>query len=446
MAIRGLTVGSDGGLRLDGAPFRNIGVNWGGAIVRIYGQPSPSVCEYTTATEQDVGLDYLASLGVKVIRVKACPFWPAQWTAGVLNGKAWNVATAGDREAHYAKIDAFVAKAAARGIGVVLNLFFRHATVADLTGSTVRGWLSAGNVRTFAQTLTTELVTRYATEGAVYGWEWSNEVNHYNDYTGSGYPSVSVPYGTPASYSAANDGFRSTESTSELASTLAWWYGVVRSIDSQRIVMSGNGPCSYTRPGGGAGTSAPIIDLHREVERDNPLNTSSIHFYGGIGYCSRNFRGFDALLTGAKHWARRAGKPFILGEFGNQPRKVAAVSAGVITLDASSDGVNNEIGDVVELVNAGAWSGRHTVQSIAADRRSLTVANSGAAAFSGVARMVDMTEDRITRMLDAVRASGTDAAFYWQYDSDPSGPVAESIDDLPWQAEAIRAANAALAS
>lgn len=447
MAIRGLTVAADGTLRLDGQRFRNIGVNWGGAIVRIFSQPSPTACAYTPDAEQDAGLDYLQSLGVKVIRVKAMPFWPAQWTHGLLAGKAWNVATSADREAYYQKIDAFLAKCRARGIGTILNLFFRHANVPDLVSSTVRGWLSAGNVRAFAQTITQEVVTRYATDEAVYGWEWSNEVNHYNDYNQNAWPGVQTSYGTQASYPSASHIFNSTTNGSELADVLSWWYGIVRAIDSQRIVMSGNGPCSYSRLGGSAGTTVPILDLYREIDRDNPLNTSSLHFYGGIGYGSRNFKGFGALLTGARHWARNRGRAFIVGEIGNQPRKIASVSDGTVTLDAASDLINNEVGDTVDLVNAGAWSGRHTVQSIASDRRSLTIANTGAAAFSGAARMVDQTEERVTRMLDDAITADVDLVLWWQYDTDPLTPVAESIGPgaaTAFQGALIAAANAEL--
>lgn len=443
MAIRGLTVGSDATLRLDGHRFRNIGVNWGGAIVRIFNQPSPTVCEYTPASEQDAGLDYLASLGVRVIRVKAFPYWPAQWTVGVLNNKAWNVATAVDRELHYAKIDAFLGKCRSRGIGVILNLFFRHANIPDLVGSNVRGWLSAGNVRTFATTITNEIVGRYLNEESVYGWEFSNELNHYNDYTGAGFPNVQTSYGTQASYPVASNIFNGTE----LQSVLAWWYGVVRAIDSQRIVMSGNGPCSYSRPGGSAGTAAPVLELFKEIDRDNPLNTSSMHFYGGIGYCSLNFTGLGALLTGGRHWARNQGRAFIVGEVGNQPRKVSSVSGGVVTLDASSDLLNSVAGDAIELVSAGAWSGRHTVLSVATDRRSLVVKDVGAVSFSGLARLVDQTEDRVTRILNDAILSDVDLLMWWQYDTDPLTPVAESIAQgggVDWQALAIMNANSSL--
>ncbi|MCG4734902.1 hypothetical protein L0M92_14955, partial [Casaltella massiliensis] len=71
---------------------------------------------------------------------------PAQWRYGVNGGVAGLAATSGDREAHYLKIDAFIAKCRARGIGVILNLFFRHASVSDLAGQTVRaGWLTPGS-------------------------------------------------------------------------------------------------------------------------------------------------------------------------------------------------------------------------------------------------------------------------------------------------------------
>jgi hypothetical protein len=445
MPVRGLTVSSNGTLLLDGQRFRNVGLNWGGAIVRIFSQPSPTGCEYTPAAEQDAGLDYLQSLGVKVIRVKALPYWPAQWTVGVLGGKAWNVATAGDREAHYLKIDAFLAKAKARGIGVILNTFFRHATISDLVGGTVRGWLSAGNVRTFATTITQEVVTRYANEEAVYGWEFSNELNHYNDYTAGAWPTVETSYGTAASYPTGDSIFNTLTDTSDLATVLSWWSGVVSAIDPTRLRLSGNGPCSYTRQGGTPGTATPIRELLREIDRDNPLNSNCIHYYGSIGMGSHDFKGLDALLTGCKHWARQRGRAFVLGEIGNQPRKISSVSAGTITLAGSGDRLNNVAGNEIELVGCGAWTGKHTLLSVAADRQSATIADTGATAFSGSGRLVDQTEARVADVLAQIVSSDTDLTLWWQYDTDPLTPVAESINSLPYQAQLIAAANARLA-
>lgn len=461
MALQGLTVSSDGTATLlkSGVRFRNIGCNYGGAIVRIAGQTSPTVCAFTPSSEQDAALDYLYGLGVRVIRVKAFPYWPAQWTCsgGVLNGVAWGSSVAADREAYYLKIDAFIAKCRARGIGVILNFFFRIATVPDIVGDTNRAWLSSSSTRTFATAITQELVTRYLTEQAVYGWEFSNETNHYNDAsdaTKGAWPGASTSYGTPASYTAATTCFNGAE----WSTVLTWWYGVVRAIDTQRIVLSGNGPNSYSQPGGIAGISTPLKEWHKEQVRDNPTNCGSIHFYGGIGYGSANYRGLESLLIGAKHWLRSNGRGLVLGEFGNQPRRIVSMSKSgstvTITLDATQgDSLNCEAGDQVLIAYAGGgWDGVYTLASVASDQRSATAIapNAPAVAFSstyaGTAARASHIYSRFARMLTDIINSNVDVAMVWGYDADPLFNTLESISDPnnAWMGHLIQAANARL--
>lgn len=447
--MRGLTVGPRGQLLLDGARFRNIGLNYGGGIVRIYTQPSTTACEYTPSAEQDAVLDRCVAMGVKVLRVKATPFWPAQWRYGVNGGVAGVAATSADREAHYVKIDAFLAKCRARGLGVILNLFFRHSSVPDLAGQTVRaGWLTSGSpTRNYAQALTQEIVTRYLNEDAVYGYEWSNEVNHFNDAsdaTRGDYPKANTTYGTPASYSAANDIFTGAE----LSTILSWWYGVVKAIDPNRIVLTGNGPNSYSQPGGVAGISSPMIAWHREQVRDNPTNCGSIHWYGNVGYGSNGFRGLDPILTGARHWQQAEGRGFVLGEFGVQPWSItsASVSGGVLTV-ACSNSLPCDAGDDFilgpEITGLG---GTYTITTINGARNQITALTDKTGSWSGTGRLQFMTGARVTRMCSDIIRAGIDVALFWMIDRDPGAPAWETVEypGNEGQIEAITAANAAL--
>ncbi len=444
-------MGADGMLRRDGQRFRNIGLNYGGGIVRIFTQPSPTACAYTPGAEQDAMLDLAASLKVKVLRVKATPFWPAQWRYGVNGGVAGVAATAGDREAHYAKIDAFLAKCQARGIGVILTMFFRLPSASDLAGQTVRaGWLTAGSpTRNYVQTVTQEIVTRYLAHDAVYGYELSNEVNHYidaSDATRGNYPSTNAAYGSQASYSAANDIFVG----SEWAGIVAWWYGVVAAIDPQRIALTGNGPNSYSQPGGTAGISTPLDPWHREQVRDNPTNCGSIHWYGNVGYGSPGFRGLSAILTGVSHWQRANGRGFVLGEFGNQPWQINSISAigGVATFSLAGS-FPADVGDRIGVCGTGTalddqWL---TVATINAARDTVTAAYSGSATYSGsVKGLKSISGEKLGRMCDDIIKAGVDVALWWMLDGDPGRPVGESIDEAG-NAElraAILAANTSL--
>ena len=434
MALRGLTVGADQTLRYDGQRFRNIGLNYGWAICRLYSASAPTVCPYTPDADQDAMLDVAVSMKVKVLRVKAFPYFPSWWTAGVLNGKTVAAATSGDREAHYLKIDSFLAKCRTRGIGVILNLFFRHATASDLCGQSIRaGWLIAGSTtRNFVQAVTQEVATRYLSEEAVFGYEWSNEVNHRNDASDASrgaWPVTNAAYGTLASYSAAADMLNG----GDLASVVTWWAGVIAAIDPNRIVLTGNGPNSYSMPGGSAGISSPMVEWHKEQVRDNPTNCGSIHWYGNIGYSSNGFKGLNAVLTGVRHWQKTAGRAFVLGEFGNQPWKMTNISTsgGVVTF--TTDGsFPADVGDRIGVCGTGtALDGQWlTVATINAGRTSITAPYGGSVTWSGsVNGLKPIDGVKMTRICDDIINSGTDVALWWMLDSDTARPVGESIDE-----------------
>ena len=215
---------SNGRLYLSGQRFRGIGLNWGGAVVRIYSQASTTACAYTPGSEQDAFIAYALSIGAKAVRIKAMPFYPAQWTYGPQQGKVWNVANNADRVIHYAYLDAFLAKLKLAGMGAIMSMFFRWPTVPDLVGDNCRQWLAGGsNTRTYATTITQELVTRY-TGGArsdlaeaVWGWEYSNELNHVNDCGSQ--PSTVGMWSPQTSYGTQSAGAYDTANTSVLRST-----------------------------------------------------------------------------------------------------------------------------------------------------------------------------------------------------------------------------------
>lgn len=450
MALRGLTVASDGSLRRDGARFRNVGANWPTGLCGIFSQTTPGAIRYTSPEVQDAELDEMAALGIRVLRVMVLPVWPSQWTAGLLNGKAWNVATATDREIHYEKMDALVAKCRARDIGVIWTMFWRLNTIPDLVGETRRAWLSSSNTRTFATTITQEVVTRYLNEEAVYGYGFANEVNHYNNS-----PTVSiginVAQGTAASYVNADNVFYSTDpdTPSELANVLSWWYGVVRAIDTSRVILSGNGPNSYWQPGGTPGVTNPYRNWLRELQRDNPLNSATIHFYGSIGYCSRKADGFAGFLTGARHWSRNRGRAMVVEEIGNQPVTITAISAdGVIT---ASSAVETMAGDEILLLGTGtAWDGPAQVVSVSSDRLSVTVTPKSSG-WTGTG-YINPIYGRFSRMLDDVFSSDIDLVMIWQFTTQAVELAANALPyssfhdggGNEWMAAAIAAKNAEL--
>lgn len=470
MAIVGLTVDSSSRLILNGKRFCNIGVKWPTAIVNFFDQPASNTagtCVYTSSATQDAGIAYLKSLGVKVVLVSAFPFYPYQWTSGVLNGKAWNVANASDRLLHYNYVDAFLAKLKAAGIGAILTMFFRWPTLPDLTANNCRQWLSGGsNTRTFATTITQEIVTRYTAGArsdlaeAVYGWQFSGEINHANDISsasivaGTSLFSINTAYGTASGYTRANDALLTggQYDFSELATVLSWWDGVVSAIDPTRIRLSGNGSNAYWQPGGTAGISNPIALLTAEFLRDNPHNATQIHFYGGIGYCSYSGTGFDALLGAFRSAAKSVGKPLILGEFGNQPRTVSslAVSSGIATCTIGGTNWAAEVGDFVRLYGTGGYDGEYVITALPSGQNGSATLQARFAVKNGSssAGSVQQAVSQFSKRVQDVIKAGVDLAFVWNYNADTNAPLLEKIDAATndFEPSVIKSANQIMSS
>jgi len=421
MALQGLTVGADYTLRLNGNRFRNVGANWPSGFLPFV-QSSPSVVTYTPDANVDAEIAAMVSMGIKIARVIILPFFPATFKVGVLNNVAWGSSTAADREPYYLKLDAFIAKCRAAGIGLILNFFWRIATVPDIVGANVRSWLSAGNTRTFATTLTQEIVTRYLTEQAVYGYEFGNETNNQLNTPNVNKFAVNVSYGTAASYSVANDTFVTSGGSygaSDVQNLLSWWYGVVRAIDSSRIVLGGNGSNTYWNESKTPTVPTPFTRWIAEYVRDNPTNVSGIHFYGGIGYCDNVYNGLESLATAAKYASKVVGKAFIFEEIGNQIPYSSSFTAsgGVATMqiDAASDALFTKSGDTVLLCGTGtAWDGPANVVSVTNSNRTVVVSGKGPDVTLSSTYYVNPNYARFGRMLDQIFSADVDVVMVWQ--------------------------------
>ena len=433
MALQGLTVNSRGQLLLNGARFRNIGMNWPGAILPLTQPALPSIT-YTSGADQDAVIAALVAMKCKVVRVKICAYWPASWTNSLQGGLAWNAGgAAAARDSYYStRLDPLVAKCRAAGIGIIFNFFFRIANVPDLVGDNNRQWLAASNTRTYATTLTNEIVTRYLTEEAVYGWEFSNELNNYSnapDARMGNWPGDSTTNGAStgaaASYSAAN----TVWNRDELANVMAWWYGVVRAIDSQRIVLTGNGPCTYNKEDGTQGIPATLRDMHREQVRDNQTNCGSAHNYGGINSGSRGQRGVGPWLVGVRCEQQTAGRGFVLGEFGNQPWAITSGSGtgSTVTLGFAT-AIPLDAGDDFVVTGAGAYNGSYTAATVSANGLTVTADGTATGAISA-GTVQHMTPRKLARILEEVIAADVDLAMVWQIGLESSIPVFESLLD-----------------
>lgn len=466
MAVIGISV-SNNRLFLNGQRFRNIGVKYPNALISFFNQPGTNVagtCVYTTGAEQDTAIAYFQSIGVKVILCAAFPFYPHQWTSGVLNGKAWNVANATDRNIHYAKLDDMLAKFKAAGIGVILCHFFRFPTVPDLTSNGVRQWMNpSSNTRIFATTIVNEIVTRYTTgtradlADAVYGWQCMGEANHFIDCptpaTVGGYVG-NTAYGTASTYTPENDSFLSsggTYGTSDVATIMRWWDGLVTAIDPVRLRLSGNGANTYWQPGGAIGITAPFDRFLHETVRDSGGNAVEQHFYGGIGYCSFNTRGFDPYLCASRTVAATSGRAFILGEFGNQPRGITSMSvtSNVATIAVDSNWAC-EVGDVVTILGTTTFDGDWTITALPGGQNAAGTLVPVSGSFSngtiGAVGHIQILRSQYANIVNDIISSGTDLALMWCYSHDSNTPTLWALNQTgnSWQTPILQAANAKL--
>lgn len=469
MPFRGISLDAQCRALRDGVRFRNIGSNYGAGICRLYSQPSATACAYTPLAEQRAMLDLAVSMKQKILRTKAGPYWPAQWRYGVNNGVAGVPTNPANWEPHLQKIDAYLDELEARDQQVILVVAFRLATITDLASETMRDLLNTGSQSwAYLVAWTQALVTRNLGRAGVAGYELTNEQNHYNDASdatltadvngtptvGGRFPGVSTANGTRASYSAATDVF----SGDELALIMSRWAAVVNAIDTQRLTGSGNGPNSYSRPGGAPGIVTPLRFWFAEQMRDSPppLRWVGLHYYMNIGYGSANGEGLGTLLTGTKHYARERGQGSYVGELGNQPWKLASLNGNGTTLTIGTDpgdsGCPVKVGDEIQLAGPiSPFDGlKLTLNGVSADRKTLTAActvvGSWAVGGTAVKGLQHMSGAKLARRCQDVIGSGTDIALVWQIDSDPLTPIWESLSYPGNEAQraAVLAANTSL--
>lgn len=169
-----------------------------------------------------------------------------------------------------------------------------------------------------------------------------------------------------------------------------------------------------------------------EQVRDNPTNCGEVHYYGGVNYSSTNFRGLNGLMTGIRHWQKTSGRALLLGEFGNQPWTITAisVSSGVATITCAAS-CPLEVGDTFRIAGTSiAFDTSYTVATINAERTSITATTTATGSwFGSVVGLQTMSDARLTRMCRDIIDSNTDVALFWSIDNDPLYPIWQSISE-----------------
>ncbi|MDQ8196193.1 cellulase family glycosylhydrolase [Coraliomargarita sp. SDUM461004] len=312
------------------------------------------------------GFEYLAEHNIPVCRVLAAPYWPKEWALYF-----------DDPDEYFRRLDHFIAAAEAKGIGLLLVLFWAYPTIGELVNPAVEagvlvpdvdfipssslnvdvngyptyaeykselGRLNSGS-NAFIRHYTTEIVEHYADSPAIWAWEFTNEINNGIDH-----PNISAMRKRPGS--ATHQGMFLPATTTDTDVLPAWtgpddltrahaeiakrnFAESVRRIDKWRFITSGDSrPRAQAYHNWTEHTWTP--DTRSEnlqvmpLDNPDPMDTVTVHVYPGTrgGNPTTYFPNdgpiviewqtgqYYELLSHYMSGSAAIGKPLVLGEFG----------------------------------------------------------------------------------------------------------------------------------
>lgn len=298
--IRGLTVGTDGVMLRDGKPYQAIGVNYVSAFSRTLSNPDD--------TSYIQGFKVLQQKSIPFVRMWAMGFWPSD-----------NKLYLNNKPEFYRRMDKVVKAAGDADVGIVFSMFFNHSCVSDMVGEPINQWANPDSKTTaFMRTFVKEMITRYGKSKATWGWEFGNEMNLGADLPNASEhrPQVATEMGTPASRSAED------EITHEMMRSAFKLFGTeVRRYDKTRPIFTGNGFPRQSAFHQKAEKSWKSDTPHQYAimfvdDNPDPINTLSGHFYSPCLDKYGRKMTVEEFMTESMAVSRKAGKPFVVGEFG----------------------------------------------------------------------------------------------------------------------------------
>jgi len=297
-----LVVDDQGRVLKDGKPYRAIGVNYFNAFLRNI--------QDADDTSYREGFDELAKRGIPFIRFNAGGFWPKEWRL-----------YRDDPEEYFRRMDAFVAAAEEKGIGLVPSLFWWYACVPDLAGESCNQWGNPDS-KTVAlmRQYVKDVVGRYVDSPAIWAWELGNEYSLTADLPNAAEhrPWVHPHLGTATSRSEADELTHDNVVTASREFAQA-----VRALDAHRPITPGH---SLPRPSAhhqrfegtwGRDTKAQFQANLLDVNPD-PANLVSVHVYpfDEDARFGQKTTTYEELLVLCMKAATGAGKALFVGEFG----------------------------------------------------------------------------------------------------------------------------------
>ncbi len=288
-ATYGLTVRADGVLLKDGKPFRGIGVNYFDAFARHLASPQD--------TSYDAGFAALAKAQIPFARIEGCGFWPKEQ-------KLYQE----DPQEFLRRFDDVIRCAERHQIGLIPSLFWTTFTVPDLVGESMDQWGNPeSKTRAYMRNFIRDMVTRYRSSPAIWGWELGNEYNLAASLPNAAQhrPPVVPQVGTAKSRSA-----RDELTYASVRAAFVAFAQEVRKCDSSRVISTGNShpresawhnwkEKSWTHD-----TPEQFAEMLRDDNPD-PIDLISVHLYNAP----------KKTIADTVEVSRRFKKPLFLGEF-----------------------------------------------------------------------------------------------------------------------------------
>ena len=290
-----------GTLMKNGKAYRGVGANYFSLFSRMIQDPSD--------TSSLTNLKALSQAGIPFVRFMACGYWPVEQNLYLTN-----------RDAYFQRLDRVVRCAEENHIGLIPSLFWYLPTVPDIVGEHLDQYGNPnGKSIAFIRRYTEDVLRRYRSSSAIWGWEFGNEYNldanlpAHHLYRPGCWPTL----GTPASRTEQDE-----LTFPQLHTAFVAFAETARKLDKTRIIISGNAiprSSAWHNWHEGTWTEDTKSQFAEILLRDNPdpIDTICVHIYHDAkGNYSGKARTIDAAVAAANECSMRAGKPLFLGEFG----------------------------------------------------------------------------------------------------------------------------------
>ena len=308
----GLQVAEDGTMMKDGKPFYGFGINY-------YSMMNSSFTQKFDVSQALHSLEVLASYDVRVIRFDIAGYNAQEWNY------VYSLKEGKFKDKYLAALDALVNKAAELEIGLIPCFFW--GDICNFYSEPANAWTKEDSKSVqFMKAFVETVVTRYAYNPGIYGWEYTNESNLTADLGKEyiGWLNEARPDGTPRTE-------EDVPTTARDISAMKFFAETVNKYDPyQRMI--GNGDAEYRHEAynlmiGKGWTKDTEAEHEKLIDlRNQDMTAISLHKYPNAGVNSISapesvtpFMGYTTWEGFMKYFVaqgKRTKKAVYLGETG----------------------------------------------------------------------------------------------------------------------------------